>query len=165
VAARTDLAVVVATVVMVAMASVVAVPSPASAYTNIQTLQTEVAFGQYVRNVHRWSAHLMVLAVAAQALKRASAVSTSARLGASVISVTWMFMAVVLSRHGTNAQDRTCVGRSQSCRTFFLRYRGRCGSRFRAVRMVSFDKNRAQAARVAARGRSLAMTALGRRTP
>jgi len=40
------------------------VPSPASAYTNIQTLQTEVAFGQYMRNVHRWSAHLMVLAVA-----------------------------------------------------------------------------------------------------
>ncbi|MCB1000527.1 MAG: cytochrome b N-terminal domain-containing protein [Acidimicrobiales bacterium] len=41
------------------------VPSPAQAYTNIQTIQTEVAFGQYVRNVHRWSAHLMVLAVAA----------------------------------------------------------------------------------------------------
>ena len=41
------------------------VPSPASAYTDIQTLQTEVTFGQYIRNVHRWSAHLMVLAVAA----------------------------------------------------------------------------------------------------
>ncbi len=41
------------------------VPSPASAYTDIQTIQTEVAFGQYVRNVHRWSAHLMVLMVAA----------------------------------------------------------------------------------------------------
>jgi menaquinol-cytochrome c reductase cytochrome b subunit len=41
------------------------VPSPASAYTDIQTIQTEVAFGQYVRNVHRWSAHLMVIAVAA----------------------------------------------------------------------------------------------------
>ncbi len=41
------------------------VPSPASAYTNIQTIQNEVPFGQYVRNVHRWSAHLMVLAVAA----------------------------------------------------------------------------------------------------
>jgi quinol-cytochrome oxidoreductase complex cytochrome b subunit len=41
------------------------VPSPASAYTNIQTIQTEVAFGQYIRNVHRWSAHLMVLAVSA----------------------------------------------------------------------------------------------------
>jgi quinol-cytochrome oxidoreductase complex cytochrome b subunit len=41
------------------------VPSPANAYTNIQTIQTEVPFGQYMRNVHRWSAHLMVLAVAA----------------------------------------------------------------------------------------------------
>lgn len=41
------------------------VPSPANAYTNIQTIQTEVPFGQYVRNVHRWSAHLMVIAVAA----------------------------------------------------------------------------------------------------
>jgi menaquinol-cytochrome c reductase cytochrome b subunit len=41
------------------------VPSPASAYGDIQTIQTEVPFGQYVRNVHRWSAHLMVLAVAA----------------------------------------------------------------------------------------------------
>ena len=41
------------------------VPSPASAYANIQSIQTEVAFGQYIRNVHRWSAHLMVLAVSA----------------------------------------------------------------------------------------------------
>ena len=41
------------------------VPSPANAYGDIQSLQTEVAFGQYIRNVHRWSAHLMVLAVAA----------------------------------------------------------------------------------------------------
>ena len=40
------------------------VPSPASAYANIQTIQTDVAFGQYIRNVHRWSAHLMVLTVA-----------------------------------------------------------------------------------------------------
>lgn len=41
------------------------VPSPASAYGNIQEIQTQVGFGQYMRNVHRWSAHLMVLAVAA----------------------------------------------------------------------------------------------------
>lgn len=41
------------------------VPSPASAYGNIQAIQTEVPFGQYIRNVHRWSAHLMVIAVAA----------------------------------------------------------------------------------------------------
>ncbi len=41
------------------------VPSPSSAYGDIQTIQTDVAFGQFIRNVHRWSAHLMVLAVAA----------------------------------------------------------------------------------------------------
>ena len=41
------------------------VPTPAAAYGNIQTLQTQVAFGQYFRNVHRWSAHLMVITVAA----------------------------------------------------------------------------------------------------
>ncbi len=41
------------------------VPSPASAYGDIQTIQTEIAFGQYIRNVHRWSAHLMVITVAA----------------------------------------------------------------------------------------------------
>jgi len=40
------------------------VPSPNQAYGDIQTLQTQVTFGQYIRNVHRWSAHLMVLAVA-----------------------------------------------------------------------------------------------------
>lgn len=45
------------------------VPSPANAYGNIQTIQTEIAFGQYIRNVHRWSAHLMVLAVAAHMAK------------------------------------------------------------------------------------------------
>ncbi len=41
------------------------VPTPNQAYVNIQTLQVDVRFGQYIRNVHRWSAHLMVLAVAA----------------------------------------------------------------------------------------------------
>lgn len=41
------------------------VPSPVSAYGDIQNLQTDVAFGQFIRNTHRWSAHLMVLAVAA----------------------------------------------------------------------------------------------------
>ncbi|NND02143.1 MAG: DUF4405 domain-containing protein, partial [Acidimicrobiia bacterium] len=45
------------------------VPSPASAYGNIQSIQTNVAFGQYIRNVHRWSAHLMVIAVAAHMAK------------------------------------------------------------------------------------------------
>jgi quinol-cytochrome oxidoreductase complex cytochrome b subunit len=41
------------------------VPTPSTAYGNIQELQTNVAFGQFIRNVHRWSAHLMVLTVAA----------------------------------------------------------------------------------------------------
>ena len=41
------------------------VPSPGTAYGDIQSLQTQVAFGQYIRNVHRWSAHLMIIAVAA----------------------------------------------------------------------------------------------------
>ncbi len=45
------------------------VPSPSQAYGNVQSLQTDVAFGQYVRNVHRWSAHLMVLAVIAHMCK------------------------------------------------------------------------------------------------
>jgi quinol---cytochrome c reductase cytochrome b subunit, bacillus type len=41
------------------------VPSPASAYGDIQTIQTGVAFGQFLRNAHRWAAHLMVITVAA----------------------------------------------------------------------------------------------------
>lgn len=45
------------------------VPSPDSAYADIQRLQADVTFGQYIRNVHRWSAHLMVLAVAAHMAK------------------------------------------------------------------------------------------------
>ena len=40
------------------------VPSPSTAYGNIVDIQTVVPFGQFIRNVHRWSAHLMVLAVA-----------------------------------------------------------------------------------------------------
>ena len=39
-------------------------PSVASAYGDMQNLRTGVGFGQLIRNVHRWSAHLMVLAVA-----------------------------------------------------------------------------------------------------
>ena len=45
------------------------VPAPNQAYSDIQQIQTDVAFGQYIRNVHRWSAHLMVLAVAAHMTK------------------------------------------------------------------------------------------------
>jgi quinol-cytochrome oxidoreductase complex cytochrome b subunit len=38
-------------------------PSPTGAYGDMQHLKTGVGFGQLVRNVHRWSAHLMVLVV------------------------------------------------------------------------------------------------------
>lgn len=41
------------------------VPSTAQAYTDIQSIENDVAFGQFLRNLHRWSAHLMVIAVAA----------------------------------------------------------------------------------------------------
>ena len=33
------------------------------AYVDIQALQTDIAFGSLVRNMHRWGAHLMVLVV------------------------------------------------------------------------------------------------------
>jgi quinol-cytochrome oxidoreductase complex cytochrome b subunit len=39
------------------------VPTVERAYTYIQTLQTQVPFGQLLRNLHRWAAHLMVLVV------------------------------------------------------------------------------------------------------
>ncbi|HEX9375491.1 MAG TPA: cytochrome b N-terminal domain-containing protein [Actinomycetota bacterium] len=39
------------------------VPSVTEAYLNMHALSTSVAFGQLVRNVHRWAAHLMVLVV------------------------------------------------------------------------------------------------------
>jgi quinol-cytochrome oxidoreductase complex cytochrome b subunit len=38
-------------------------PSVSTAYGDMQQLRTGVGFGQLVRNVHRWSAHLMVLVV------------------------------------------------------------------------------------------------------
>ena len=38
-------------------------PSAEAAYTDIQALSTNVAFGTLVRNLHRWGAHLMVLSV------------------------------------------------------------------------------------------------------
>ena len=40
------------------------VPTIERAYVDIVELQTQVPFGQLMRNAHRWSAHLMVLAVA-----------------------------------------------------------------------------------------------------
>ncbi len=38
-------------------------PTVTSAYGDMQQLRTGVGFGQLIRNVHRWSAHLMVLVV------------------------------------------------------------------------------------------------------
>ncbi len=38
-------------------------PSVTAAYGDMQQLRTGIGFGQLVRNVHRWSAHLMVLVV------------------------------------------------------------------------------------------------------
>jgi quinol-cytochrome oxidoreductase complex cytochrome b subunit len=39
------------------------VPSIARAYQDIQAIESSVAFGQLLRNMHRWAAHLMVLTV------------------------------------------------------------------------------------------------------
>ncbi len=39
------------------------VPSVSRAYQDIQAISTSVAFGDLVRNMHRWGAHLMVLTV------------------------------------------------------------------------------------------------------
>jgi quinol-cytochrome oxidoreductase complex cytochrome b subunit len=38
-------------------------PAVPDAYFDMHTLATSVAFGEFVRNIHRWSAHLMVLVV------------------------------------------------------------------------------------------------------
>src|SRR6476646_6430623 len=39
------------------------VPEARVAYNNIQQIQSAVAFGNLVRNMHRWAAHLMVVTV------------------------------------------------------------------------------------------------------
>ena len=44
-------------------------PSVPDAYFDMHQLSTSVAFGQFVRNVHRWSAHLMVVLVIAHLLR------------------------------------------------------------------------------------------------
>jgi quinol-cytochrome oxidoreductase complex cytochrome b subunit len=38
-------------------------PAVPQAYFDMHTLHTDIAFGQFIRNIHRWSAHLMVLVV------------------------------------------------------------------------------------------------------
>ena len=44
-------------------------PVSPDAYFNMHDLSTKVAFGQFVRNIHRWSAHLMVLVVCIHLLR------------------------------------------------------------------------------------------------
>jgi quinol-cytochrome oxidoreductase complex cytochrome b subunit len=44
-------------------------PAAPDAYFDMHTLSTTVAFGQFVRNIHRWSAHLMVLVVVIHLLR------------------------------------------------------------------------------------------------
>ncbi|MEO8323931.1 MAG: cytochrome b N-terminal domain-containing protein [Actinomycetota bacterium] len=38
-------------------------PAVPNAYFDMHSLSTSVAFGQFMRNIHRWSAHLMVIVV------------------------------------------------------------------------------------------------------
>jgi len=38
-------------------------PTAASAWSDVETLETAVTFGSLVRNMHRWAAHLMVITV------------------------------------------------------------------------------------------------------
>ena len=44
-------------------------PAPPDAYFDMHALATSVAFGQLIRNIHRWAAHLMVLAVCLHLLR------------------------------------------------------------------------------------------------
>jgi quinol-cytochrome oxidoreductase complex cytochrome b subunit len=39
------------------------IPSVSSAYQDILNIESSIAFGQLIRNMHRWAAHLMVLTV------------------------------------------------------------------------------------------------------
>jgi quinol-cytochrome oxidoreductase complex cytochrome b subunit len=38
-------------------------PTAVNAWSDIETMQTQIAFGLLVRNMHRWGAHLMVISV------------------------------------------------------------------------------------------------------
>jgi quinol-cytochrome oxidoreductase complex cytochrome b subunit len=44
-------------------------PTAPDAYFDMHSLATSVAFGQFVRNIHRWSAHLMVFVVCLHLLR------------------------------------------------------------------------------------------------
>ena len=39
------------------------VPTPEQAYESVQMITTEVRFGWYIRSVHHWAAHLMIIAL------------------------------------------------------------------------------------------------------
>ena len=39
------------------------VPSPDHAYESVQTITTDIRFGWFIRSVHRWASHLMIIAV------------------------------------------------------------------------------------------------------
>ena len=45
------------------------VPAVPQAYLGMHEIATQVAFGQFVRNIHRWSAHLMVVVVVLHLLR------------------------------------------------------------------------------------------------
>lgn len=44
-------------------------PTPDGAYSSMETLQTEVWLGQFIRNVHHWSANLMLILVTLHLLR------------------------------------------------------------------------------------------------
>jgi quinol-cytochrome oxidoreductase complex cytochrome b subunit len=44
-------------------------PAVPQAYFDMHEMRTSIAFGAFVRNIHRWSAHLMVLAVSLHMLR------------------------------------------------------------------------------------------------
>jgi quinol-cytochrome oxidoreductase complex cytochrome b subunit len=79
-------------------------PSVTSAYGDMQQLRTGVGFGQLVRNVHRWSAHLMVLVVVAHlvrvflagAYKRPREFNWVIGLGLLVITLVFSFTGYLL---------------------------------------------------------------------
>ena len=39
------------------------VPSPDHAYESVQAITTDIRFGWFIRSVHRWASHLMIVAV------------------------------------------------------------------------------------------------------
>ena len=79
-------------------------PAPPDAYFDMHALATAVAFGQFVRNVHRWSAHLMVLVVFlhllrvfyAGAYKRAAAVQLGHRRRPALLTLLLSFTGYLL---------------------------------------------------------------------